>query len=170
MLSCLAAYHLHIKLWLLHLTDCPVLNPQLLIIRPPSVLWRWWLGGRKGIQPVKNRVVGCWHGFVCSEMQTCIRPSWCHCHSLYLASVKSRLLLPFWYWLTRVVPEKGPLNGCVCMCIIRLHYYANHKMWPIITMFHGLCLLVTPVCPTKMAEPIEMLFGMRTWVNQRTMY
>jgi len=21
-----------------------------------------WLGGRKGIRPVKNRVVGCWHG------------------------------------------------------------------------------------------------------------
>ena len=31
-----------------------------------------------------------------------------------VASVKSRLVLPFWYWLTRVVPEKGPLNGCVC--------------------------------------------------------
>ena len=25
---------------------------------------------------------------------------------------KSRLVLPFWYWLTRVVPDKGPLNGC----------------------------------------------------------
>ena len=35
---------------------------------------------------------------------------------LSLASVKSRLVLPFWYWLTRVVPEKGPLNGCVCVC------------------------------------------------------
>jgi len=33
-------------------------------------------------------------------------------HSLSLASVKSRLVLPFWYWLTWVVPEKGPLNGC----------------------------------------------------------
>ena len=28
----------------------------------PSVLWRCWLVGRKGIQPVKNWVVGCWHG------------------------------------------------------------------------------------------------------------
>ena len=27
-----------------------------------SVLWRCWLGGRKGIRPVKNWVVGCWHG------------------------------------------------------------------------------------------------------------
>jgi len=30
-----------------------------------------------------------------------------------LASVKSRLVLPFWYRPTRVVPEKGPLKGCV---------------------------------------------------------
>ena len=51
---------------------------------------------------------------VWSEVQTCIWPSWCHCHSLSLASVKSRLVLPFWYRLTRVVPDKGPLNGCVC--------------------------------------------------------
>ena len=49
-----------------------------------------------------------------SEVQTCIWPSWCHCHSLSLASVKSRLVLPFWYRPTRVVPDKGPLNGCVC--------------------------------------------------------
>jgi len=31
------------------------------------------------------------------------------CHSLSLASVKSRLVLPFWYRLTRVVLDKGPL-------------------------------------------------------------
>ena len=30
-----------------------------------------------------------------SEVQTCIWPSWCHCHSLSLASVKSRLLFTF---------------------------------------------------------------------------
>ena len=35
---------------------------------------------------------------------------------LSLASVKSRLVLPFWYRLTRVVPDKGLLNGCVCTC------------------------------------------------------
>ena len=33
--------------------------------------------------------------------------------SLSLASVKSRLVLPLWYRLTWVVPEKGPLNVCV---------------------------------------------------------
>jgi len=40
-----------------------------------------------------------------SMVQTCIWPSGFHCHSLSLASVKSRLVLPFWYWLTRVVPD-----------------------------------------------------------------
>ena len=49
---------------------------------------------------------------VWSTVQTCIWPS----HSWSLASVKSRLVLPFWYQLTVVVPDKGSLNGCVCVC------------------------------------------------------
>ena len=82
----------------------------------PSVLWRCWLGGRKGIRSVKKLSGGvlAWLS-VWSEVQTCIWSSWCHCHSMSLAPVKSRLVLPFWYQLTRVVPDKGPLNGCVCV-------------------------------------------------------
>jgi len=49
------------------------------------------------------------------SVQTCTWPSWRHCHSLSLTSVKSTLVLPFWHRLTRVVPEKGPLNVCVCV-------------------------------------------------------
>jgi len=83
----------------------------------PSVLWRCWLGGRKGIRPVKTE----WRGagvVICLERGADLHmPSWCHCHSLSIASVKSRLVLPFWYRLTWVVPEKGPLNGCVCVCV-----------------------------------------------------
>ena len=81
----------------------------------PSVLWRCWLGGRKGIRPVKTE----WWGagvVICLERGADLhKPSWCYCHSLSLASVKSRLVLPFWYRPTRVVLEKGPLNGCVCL-------------------------------------------------------
>jgi len=44
---------------------------------------------------------------VSSEMQICIWPSWCHCHTLSLDSVKSRLVLPFCYRLTWVVPDEG---------------------------------------------------------------
>jgi len=40
-----------------------------------------------------------------------------HVAQLSLASVKSRLVFLFWYWLTWVVPDKGPLNVCVCVCV-----------------------------------------------------
>jgi len=35
-------------------------------------------------------------------------------------TVKSGLVLPFWYRLTRVVLDKGPLNGRVCVGIVTL--------------------------------------------------
>jgi len=50
------------------------------------------LGGRKGIWPVKNWVVGYWYA-VWGKVQICIWPSWCHCYWLSLASVKSRLVM-----------------------------------------------------------------------------
>ena len=37
--------------------------------------------------------------------------------------------LPFWYRLTRVVPDKGPLNGCVCVCFNG--NYARQMLWTI---------------------------------------
>ena len=70
--------------------------------------------GRQEGHPACKNVSGgvlAWSS-VWSEVQTCIRPSWCHCHSLSIASVKSRSIFPFWY---RVIPDKGPLNGCVCV-------------------------------------------------------
>ena len=71
------------------------------------------VGRQKGHPACKKQSGGvlAWLSVWC-EVQTCIWPSWCHCHSLSLASVKSRLVLPFWYWLTRVVLEKGPLYVC----------------------------------------------------------
>ena len=76
------------------------------------------LAGRQEGHPACKKLSGgvlAWL-FVWSKVQTCIWPSWCHCHSLSLASVKFRLVLPFWYQLTRVVPDKGPLNVFVCVC------------------------------------------------------
>ena len=34
---------------------------------------------------------------------------------------KIRFGFAFWYRLTRVVPDKGPLNGCVCVCKMEHH-------------------------------------------------
>ena len=75
-----------------------------------------WVAGRaSGLQKLSSGVLA-WLS-VWSKVQTCIWPSWCHCQSLSLALVKSRLVLPFWYRLTCVVPNKGPLNVCVCVCV-----------------------------------------------------
>ena len=38
------------------------------VIQVNSVLWHCWLGGRKGIRPVKNWVVGCWRGYLSGAM------------------------------------------------------------------------------------------------------
>ena len=99
-----------------------------------SVLWRCWLGSRKGHPACKKTSGGvlAWLS-VWSEVQTCIWPNWCHCHLLSLASVKSRLVLPFWYWLTRVVLEKGPLNGCVC---VLLRNKAVKECWKFVEIWH----------------------------------
>ena len=82
-----------------------------------AVLWCCWLGNRKGSWPVRNSAVGCCHSYLSGarcKLQTCIWPRWCHCHSLSLVSVKSRLVFAF------LVPAhpgslgQRPLNGCVC--------------------------------------------------------
>ena len=59
------------------------------------------------------------------EVQTCIWPSGFHCHSLSLASVKSRLVLPFWYWLTWVIPEKGSSKLVASICLLVSKHSAN---------------------------------------------
>ena len=77
----------------------------------PSVLWFAFnaltllVGWQEGHPACKEQSGGvlAWLS-VWSEVRTCTWPSWCHCHSLSLAPVKSRLVLPFWYRLTRVVP------------------------------------------------------------------
>ena len=102
----------------------------------PSVLWCCWLGSRKGIWPVKklSGEVLVWLS-VWSEVQTCIWPSWCHCNSLSLASVKSRSVLPFGYRPTQVVLEKGLLNGCVVCVYIYIYMYIYIARYFIGNMF-----------------------------------
>ena len=77
----------------------------------PSVLWCCWLGGRKGIRPVKNWVVRCWCGYLSGA-----RCRLAHGPADATAMPKmTRLVVPFLYRLKRVVLDKGPLNGCVCI-------------------------------------------------------
>jgi len=75
------------------------------------VLWRCWLGGRKGTRPVKTE----WWGadvVICLERgadlhmaQLMPLPLTVSCFS------KIQIGFTFWYLPTRVVPDRGPLNG-----------------------------------------------------------
>ena len=98
----------------------------------PSVLWRCWLVDREGIWPVKKWAVGYWRGYLSGARCRLVygpADSTATTWKLSLASVKSRLVLPFWYRLTQVVLDKGPLNGCVCIlfflcqCVYVGYYY-----------------------------------------------
>jgi len=35
----------------------------------------------------------------------------------------AKLLVPFWYRRTQVVPDKGPLNGCIVAKVITIIHY-----------------------------------------------
>jgi len=39
---------------------------------------------------------------------------------------KIRIGLPFWYRLTWIVLDKGPLNGCVCVCVSSIRCTVLH--------------------------------------------
>jgi len=53
---------------------------------------------------------------VWGEVQICIWPSWCHCHSPSLVSVKSRLVLVLAHSVNpRQSPEGRKTDVCVCV-------------------------------------------------------
>ena len=97
---------------------------------------------------------------VWSEVQTCISPSWCHATHC-LTEVKSRLVLPFWYRFTRVVPDKGPLHGCVCVlqqstCGLTCVFTSHKIFW---WGCFALCLLLHPGAAAFLCYPSVMLLG-----------
>jgi len=99
---------------------CSVLHGITTDTKPPVLIWLCnnpWINLSSYVSSGGGGdewVMGCWCGYLSGvRCRLVYGPSWCHCHSLSLASAKSRLVLPFWYRLTRVVPEKGPLNRCV---------------------------------------------------------
>ena len=102
-------------------------------VEKPSVLWRCWLGGRKGIQPVKNW--GCGAGVV-----ICLQRG----ADLHMAQLMPLPLTVFCFSKIQIgfiflvpaypgSPEKGPLNRCVCMCSSFVDYIMfAHNEWTVI--------------------------------------
>jgi len=90
-------------------------------------LWRCWLRGRKGIQPVETSVFIClqWGANDLHMVQLMPLPPIISCSS------KIQNGLPFWRWLTQVVLEKRPLNRCTSSrcgassekCLLLWHHF-----------------------------------------------
>ena len=92
------------------------------------MLWRCWLGGRKGIWPVKKPSGGCRCGYLSgARCRLAYGPADATATHCLLLQQKSRLVLPLWYRLTWVVPEKGPLNRGVCVQVSM--YVSQESSW-----------------------------------------
>ena len=63
-------------------------------------------------------------------------------------SCKSRLVLPFWYRLTRVVPEKGRKRARVCI---------YHLFGPVKKL----------LCGQKFAADVEVQWAVHQWLAQQ---
>jgi len=71
---------------------------------------------------------------------------------------KIQIGLPFWYWPTRVVPEKGPLNRCVCVFVFHLAVQNSRNKGRtntgVLQIFsNGLCYQVHDVEQPESADP-----------------
>jgi len=67
---------------------------------------------------------------VWSNVQICILPSWCHCHSLSLASVKSRLVFTFLVPAHLGSPRQRAVKWvCVCVCLLPVNCGACHRIF-----------------------------------------
>jgi len=100
-------------------SDSPVLLGQfqhcqlLVLVFSALTLFVGWQEGNPRYPPVKNRVVGCWRGYLSGQgadlhmAQLIQLPLIVSCSRLFL-------VLPFWYRLTWVVPNKiqRAVNGC----------------------------------------------------------
>ena len=95
-----ASLHTHTHTPTDGIDECSVrIRRSLALLQCASVLWSCWLGGKKCIRPVKNWVVGCWHGYlgwgadlhIAKQMPLPLTIS---------CSSKSKLVLPSWFYLS----------------------------------------------------------------------
>jgi len=80
------------------------------------------LVGRQEGHPACKKL-GCWYGYL--RGARCIWPSWCHCHSLSLASVNSRLVFTFLVPADPGSPRRRAVKR-VCVYVCQYAIYAQY--------------------------------------------
>ena len=164
-------------IFLCQIREWELTNSLFMRIHQPSVIWRCWLGGRKGIWPVKKLE---WWG---AGMVICLEQSANDLHMVQLMPLPPHHLcfskiqngLSFWYWPTQVVLEKRPLNDCVCLCVCVWSFYVTRSIFvshfsPVFVMWvlQPLCKLCSeqfrfPSCSTSRRQGQA---GRSTWQRQ----
>ena len=93
----------------------------ILLAAVPSVLWRCWLGRRKRIRLVKNRVVGCWHCYLSVEQDADMHMAQLMPLPLTV-SYFSKIQIGFTFLVPahRGSPGKRAVKQ-VCVCVCRCH-------------------------------------------------
>jgi len=75
--------------------------------------------------------VGCWHGYLPAARCKCkcfaYGPAGASTAPSSLASLKSRMDLPFWCQLTQVFLEKQPLSGCLSLVETEYGYQISSR-------------------------------------------
>ena len=93
----------------------------------------------------------------------------CHCHSLSLASVNSRLVLPFWYRLTQAVPDKGPAIKQLLLLLLLLLEGSEESSSQFLSCSSLLCrcrITTASSSPFSSAAPLQPQVNSRTLQDQ----
>ena len=80
------------------------------------------VGQQEGHTACKKLSGGCWRGYLSGARSRLAYGPADSPATHALASVKSGLVLSFWFRLTQVVPDKVPLNRCVCSAVFSQLY------------------------------------------------
>ena len=82
-----------------------------------SVLWRCWLGGRKGIRPGKNWVLGCWRGYLSGAR---CRFAYCPADATATHCLFCKIQIGFAFLVPAHPGSPGKTavkRVCVCLCV-----------------------------------------------------
>ena len=100
----------------------------------PSVLWRCWLDGKKGNRPVKNWVVGYWHGYLngarCRLAYGPANATATHCASCF-----SKIQIGFYFLVPAYLgsPEQRAVKR-LCVCVFWHHLAETMEQCPPIVL------------------------------------
>ena len=97
-------------------------------VNVPSVLWCCWLGGRKGIRPLKNWVVRCWHGYLsAARCRLAYGPddaTATHCLCISKIQIGFTFLVPAH---PGSPGQRAVKQVCVCVLCCSTRYYVSYR-------------------------------------------